>query len=640
MNNYLINAPAGSGKTTEIKRVIDELVRSDRDNRILCITYTNRAALELAMGINSENITIGTIHSFLNHFLKQYFSHEEVVALYFELYEERIIGRIANVEENEGIAAGNDRYKEKYGELTIDAVRQNLSKISYNESPSNSLYYGGLSHDELILFAYEMFERFPRLQERLGSRYQYVFIDEYQDTTADVLRIFHMALSGAKTQVLLYGDQMQQIYKNYDGSFEEELAGFDKSKKLSVNYRSVPKIIDILNSIYNEEEYFQSSSEAMVEVESLFDPRVIISPDIEKEISAIIEEDSNTLVLHVLNKHRFEAIGCVQFYEAIGAMEKYAFGRMYSAVDVLSTEASENPDPLVRLIYHIVEMRNSYREARYGITLRILRANKRIFRSDSWQISSHSEKERVFRDLSSLFEQLEKEDSTFGDLVEKANELRLLNPNYLDDLDEDYEEVLGIRSIEAIKMVEYINDPRVSTQHGVKGESHESVLFVAGKSSNPAVHIDKLFDMWSKVETSLSGFNQFYYSYNSQVSELDGILGMAVGKLNAKTYEEYGEILHTKANQVMGLFKESPYFGYLCESAYETYLRKPNVTNVKKCFNKNSVYGVLSAYKLFYVGCSRARKNLTVLVDPSLIIGEKDLVKAKFASLGFVVFDR
>ena len=61
------------------------------------------------------------------------------------------------------------------------------------------------------------------------------------------------------------------------------------------------------------------------------------------------------------------------------------------------------------------------------------------------------------------------------------------------------------------------------------------------------------------------------------------------------------------------------------------------MTNAKKCFKESQVYGILSAYKLFYVGCSRARKDITVLLDSTKISGNMDLQIQKFEQLGFII---
>lgn len=64
-NMFLVNAPAGSGKTTFIENTIINLIAQYPNRRILSITYTNRAKDELNSRINSKNVTIDTIHSFL-----------------------------------------------------------------------------------------------------------------------------------------------------------------------------------------------------------------------------------------------------------------------------------------------------------------------------------------------------------------------------------------------------------------------------------------------------------------------------------------------------------------------------------------------------------------------------------------------
>ena len=52
--------------------------------------------------------------------------------------------------------------------------------------------------------------------------------------------------------------------------------------------------------------------------------------------------------------------------------------------------------------------------------------------------------------------------------------------------------MLEVPVIEVIRVLNYLDDPRVSTQHGVKGESHTSVIFVADDSkNNPVVHMHR-----------------------------------------------------------------------------------------------------------------------------------------------------
>ena len=84
-------------------------------------------------------------------------------------------------------------------------------------------------------------------------------------------------------------------------------------------------------------------------------------------------------------------------------------------------------------------------------------------------------------------------------------------------------------------------------------------------------------------------------------------------------------------------FSDNPYFQQICQAKYAEYLSKPGVTKAKDCLKESSVLGILSAYKLFYVGCSRARKNLTILLDRSKLQGDTLKQKEKFKELGFFV---
>ena len=97
-NIFLVNAPAGSGKTTWIRQQVESyLLRNPKDN-ILCITYTNRAAEELGRDLEQSRVYFGTIHSFINDFIGSFFSHKEIIDLYWEVYETQIIERIKNTE--------------------------------------------------------------------------------------------------------------------------------------------------------------------------------------------------------------------------------------------------------------------------------------------------------------------------------------------------------------------------------------------------------------------------------------------------------------------------------------------------------------------------------------------------------------
>lgn len=97
-NKHLINAPAGSGKTTYIRNQLKSICINKPESRILCITYTNRAADELKKDLENANITVSTIHSYINDLISPFYSHKEVLDLYCEIYAEKINERIKKIQ--------------------------------------------------------------------------------------------------------------------------------------------------------------------------------------------------------------------------------------------------------------------------------------------------------------------------------------------------------------------------------------------------------------------------------------------------------------------------------------------------------------------------------------------------------------
>lgn len=641
-NCYLINAPAGSGKTTEIKSMVQRCIIDNPKDNILCITYTNRAADELSKDVLSKNVFIGTIHSFLHSFLKTYFAHQNILELYFEIYGARISERIENKGQKDSIAESNARYIEKYGKLDYDTVRKNIKVLSYNESPFSSLYYGGLSHDDLISFSKAVFNRYPVVGKRISSKYQFIFIDEYQDTMSDVLKIFFESVHNTKTKLFLFGDRMQQIYKNYDGSFEESFELFDTTKALTTNYRSTKNIVDILNKIYNDPAFVQNISEKMRSTESDFDPRIIIGHSIQAEIENLRKADPDTLILYLFNKERFSDIDAIHLYDAFNSMEKYSFGKAVSAVDVLTTRYEDNPDALLKVLFCVVELLKLYKAQQYGSIIQILKGNKSIFSKYSWNIQTHNDKETVFNSLKRVFDIMESGDKTIADLISRLANAHLLNEAYLSGIvdDDDYKLAELVPVIEVVHVADYLCNPRVSTQHGVKGESHDSVVFVAEDSSgDPRVAMYRFFEMWGQIQISAKMLNRFYYDFATEVGNIQRSIGIKAGDLKKDTYAANEKMIKEKIHTVFERFKDDLYFQFIYGTDYHSYFSKPGVTKAKDCLKDSTAYGILSAYKLFYVGCSRARRNLTILLDSSKIQGNLELQKKRFKEIGFQVIN-
>jgi DNA helicase-2/ATP-dependent DNA helicase PcrA len=495
-----------------------------------------------------------------------------------------------------------------------------------------------LSHDDLISFSKRIFDRFPVIRKRIAFKYQFVFIDEYQDAMADVLKIFYESVSASSSKLYLFGDRMQQIYKNYDGSFEAQFEAFDTTKALTTNYRSVDDIVKLLNRVYNDSSFVQDNSHEMKLTRADHRPRIVLSDNIASSLEEFKQSNPNALVLYLLNKQRFSDIGALNLYQVYDEMEKYSFGKTYSAVDVLTTAFIDNPDPLMKLLFCIANMAIPYRALQYGVVVQTLKAYKSMFCRESWNIRAHGDKQRFLDNLKGVFDVFHDESKTISDLLDKLVKASVVEMAYIEGIqsDDENQDALGVQLVELTRIAEYLRNPKVSTQHGVKGESHDSVVFVADDSfSNPIVHMYRFFEMWGQFPISLNAFNQFYYAYVSELSDLQSSLDMKVSDLNKNSYTQHDELICKKASAIMDKFRSDPYFNFLCREKYEQYLQKPGVTKAKDCLKESTVYGVLSAYKLFYVGCSRARRNLTVLLDVSKIKGDVEGQKEKFIEIGF-----
>lgn len=639
-NVFLVNAPAGSGKTTWIRQQVEHYLLNNPKDNVLCITYTNRAAEELGKDLDNNRVYFGTIHSFINDFIGSFFSHNSLIDLYWEVYKDEISKRIENVEQNSNWEESNEKYKEKYGCLDLKTVRANIKAISYNEAPFNFLYRGALSHDDLISFTKLAVDQFPVIKKKIADKYQLIFIDEYQDTAEDVFSIFYTSVIGKKSKLYLLGDKMQQIYQNYHGEFEEQFKTFNRSIHLSVNYRTTPKIVEILNAIYNNENLKQYPYEKSCNDVMAFAPQVLIVSDIEKSIAKFRQKYKDALILYLSNKSRFYSIGAGGLYDAYTGMKKYEFGKKYNAVDILTKEEIRINDSLLSFLFMADELIREYMQGWYGMVLRTIRKYHAYYISEKFIIRTHSDKAIIKNRLEIFANSYNKVSATIDEFLKSCVKNNCIREEFFLNITEDldYHRVKEVKIREVRALVDYLKDPTVSTQHGVKGESHDTVVFVAENSyRTPIVHMSKFFELWSNINVTLSEFDDFYYKYSRMIQKIETEIGMKGSELKADTYK----LLANKINSILEKFifenRTNPYYIQLLKDKMDKYYEKQNATNVKNCLKVGTVYGPLCAYRLFYVGCSRARKNLTIIIDRKDIMEFELELRDKLTKIGFNV---
>lgn len=652
-NFYKINAPAGSGKTYFIIKTINDILNNEPFVKILCITYTNRASQVMQERIVSPNVEISTIHSFLNKFLKPFFRNEKVIDYYLEIYKEEIE---TTLKEETKL----NRYKERFqveGEVSEETIKSNLYEIYYNERQYSSVLNGGLSHDDLLNFSFKLIDRFPKIGFKLREMYDYIFIDEVQDTNADILRFFYNSAKDSSTNVYFLGDKMQEIYNKYDGSFETEFREFDGnlSKTFTTNYRSSEEIVDLLNNLY------QSSSRvkqvAYKGKKGQF-PQLVFTDNIEKYLFDNREAYEEFYKLRTINKKRFQNINnsgksaeeIYKIYQKI-----YPNNGRVSVMDVLvNSNYDENPDVLMSFLSLLFQVLSEYHNKNYGEMIRLLKNSKNnlsfgksvpVFDSNILKIEFHQDKVKM-KEKMDLFVKLLESKDLLGIVIQELVANKVISDDFykfifLYDKNGDFLYTdLFCSSIELFKLIdEYNRTPMVSTQHGVKGEGHKKILFVAENSSTPGIKIYEFLNLFSSFYTqnivfNFDNFQQFYYDFNNDILSLEEKLGKKIRKIDVGDRERY----FSDFQEIFNKYLDNDYFKFICLK--ENKLNFQKKTAIKKIqeniFNNNLVRSVLTAYKLFYVGCSRAEEELVVLIDANQIDNMEEF-KNCFNQIGFQI---
>ena len=125
----------------------------------------------------------------------------------------------------------------------------------------------------------------------------------------------------------------------------------------------------------------------------------------------------------------------------------------------------ENPDPLLRLSYCVVRMAENFQKGQYGPIIQTLKLNKPMFCQETCDIKRHSDKIQLFQKLTLVFAAIQNEAKTISDLLLSLVETSLVNKAYAENLfaDTENEAALAVPAIELMRVLDYLDDPKVST---------------------------------------------------------------------------------------------------------------------------------------------------------------------------------
>lgn len=233
--NFLLSGGAGSGKTYSLVNVIRQAITENPTAKVACMTYTNAAVKEIEERVNHKNLNVSTIHDFLWDSIKHF--QKELKEAIISLANNEEVAKISIEEVNP--------VPNNYFEVLPDGIQ-------YKEFVR--IREGIISHDELLIVANYLFEKYPKLSSIVKDKYKFIFIDEYQDTSKAVVEIFlsHFNKSERKNIIGFFGDAMQAIYEDGIGNLDD-YKGDDLEKVNEIpkkqNRRNPKLIIDLANKL-------------------------------------------------------------------------------------------------------------------------------------------------------------------------------------------------------------------------------------------------------------------------------------------------------------------------------------------------------------------------------------------------------
>lgn len=280
----LVIAGAGSGKTRVLTyRIANLLSKGVPAYRILALTFTNKAAREMQKRIavlvgqnNAANLWMGTFHSIFSKMLRveaEHLGYSSNFTIYDSQDSKNLIKSIVkDLKLDEKVYKPNDvlgRISMAKNNLVVAQAYAQSAKITSADQAAKKpmiseiyKYYQSrckqsdvMDFDDLLLQTNILFRDFPEVLEKYQKKFDYILVDEYQDTNYSQYLIIKK-LAEQHKNICVVGDDAQSIY-SFRGARIENILNFRndypgyKLCKLEQNYRSTTTIVDAANSIIN-----------------------------------------------------------------------------------------------------------------------------------------------------------------------------------------------------------------------------------------------------------------------------------------------------------------------------------------------------------------------------------------------------
>ncbi len=265
----LILAGAGTGKTRVITTRITYLVHQGIDpSAVLAVTFTNKAANEMRERVGkmikkdeAKLLTISTFHSLCVRLLRrdiEKLGYKKNFTIYSGSDQSGLIRRIitrsaAKDEKLEPGAALSLISKAKNSGEPVDENPEALISVVFRKYQRELKALNAVDFDDLLILAVKLLEEHPDIRAQWQKRYNYLMVDEFQDTNGLQMRLLQQ-LANANRNVCVVGDDDQSIY-GWRGAEVSNILDFERFfrnpvvVKLEENYRSTEPILETANHL-------------------------------------------------------------------------------------------------------------------------------------------------------------------------------------------------------------------------------------------------------------------------------------------------------------------------------------------------------------------------------------------------------
>ncbi|WP_295364173.1 ATP-dependent helicase [Arenimonas sp.] len=250
--SFVMVAGAGSGKTTSLIKAIAHLARTRgpalrrAGQQIACITYTEVAIGEISGDVGvSPLFHISTIHSFLWSVIRPF--HSDIAAWVKNRIEEKIAERRAHYDRPRTQERTKARLEHEIADL--EAELASIGKVEKFVYGTGSSYAEGvLGHDDVLKLTPACIAAHPLLRNLVAKRFPYIFVDESQDTNQEVIEALRQ-IAGEHPGLCVgfFGDPMQKIYMSGAGAVPLNPGWAEITKP--ENFRCPESVLRVINRI-------------------------------------------------------------------------------------------------------------------------------------------------------------------------------------------------------------------------------------------------------------------------------------------------------------------------------------------------------------------------------------------------------